>query len=533
MVTMNRPSLQNLVALENEPDDANSSDFSGYIALLKRRLWLLVLVPLLLAFCAYSVTSLPKATYDATATLLVSPTGGQNGAPPTDATTATLLTQTYSALVTAPPVLQGVVTDLHLHETPTELASLVTVAPEPSSAVIRISTKYSSPQVAADISNAIGAHFITFLTDLQKTGVSQSSQAIRDSVNKARSDRDNVSAQLAALRAGPNTPTPEEDAQIANLDSLRAQYQSTYSSLLDLQQRMDVAQLTTQNAVSLVVRALPPQGPVRSLRLIATAGALLAGFGATVVGIVLSEQVNPRVRSRKDVRNAADLPLLATVPRTHSRNTIEVIHEPRSSMSQAIYSIQTQIWLEARTNEATIITVTSPGSEEGASVIAANLAVAFAQAGQRVALVDGDLRHPSLWKPFKKDAKHPGLAELIAVPALAPQDVLANGPHDGLQLLLAGPVSVIPTERLIGERLESILADLRHRADVVIIGAPPLLTDSDTLLFAANADHVVVVTRANHTRMDALRTTLASIRAMRVNILGLVLYDADRDGSLA
>ncbi len=533
MVTMNRPSLLNAAAIENEPDDANPSDFTGYISLLKRRWWLLVLIPLVLAFSAYLLTSLPKATYDATATLLVSPTGGQSGTPSTDAPTTTLLAQTYSALVTAPSVLQGVIADLHLPETPAQLASLVTVAPEPSSAVIRISTKYRSPQDAADISNAIGTHFITFLMDLQKTGVNQSSQALRDSVNKARSDRDSVTAQLTALRASPNTPTPEEAAQIANLDSLREQYQSTYSSLLDLQQRMDVAQLTAQNAVSLAIRALPPQNPVRSLRLIATAGALLVGFGATVVGIVLAEQANPRVRLRNDVRHVADLPLLATVPRTHSRDTIEVMHEPRSSMSQAIYSIQTQIWLKARTNEATVITITSSGSGEGASVIAANLAVAFAQAGQRVVLVDGNLRRPSLWKIFKKDAKHPGLAELIAVPALAPQDVLANGPHDNLQLLLAGPVSVIPTERLIGERLENILADLRKRADVIIIDAPPLLTDSDTLLFAANADHAVVVMRTNHTRMDSLRMTLASIRAMRVNILGLVLYDANRDGSLA
>lgn len=531
MVTMNRTSLHNVAAMENEPDDASPSDFTGYIALLKRRWWLLILIPLLLAFSAYSLTSLSKATYDATATLLVSPTGGQNGASFNDATTATVLTQTYSALVTAPPVLQGVIADLHLPETPAQLASLVTVAPEPSSAVIRISTKYRSSQSAADISNAIGTHFIAFLADLQKTGLSQSSQALRDSVNKARGDRDSVSAELAALRASPNTPTPDEAARIATLDSLREQYQSAYSSLLDVQQRMDVTQLTAQNAVSLVVHAVPPQSPVRSLRLIATAGALLVGFGATVVGIVVVEQVNPRVRSRNDVRNVTDLPMLAAVPRTHGRDTIEVVHEPRSSMSQAIYSIQTQIWLEAKTNEATIITMTSAGSGEGASVIAANLAVAFAQAGQRVFLVDGNLRRPSHWKLFKKDAKHPGLAELIAVPALTPQDVLVNGPSDTLQLLLAGPVSIIPTERLIGERLDTVLADLRMRADVIIIDAPPLLTDSDTLLFTVNADHVVIVARANRTHMDSLRTTLARIRAMRTNILGLVLYDVDRDGS--
>lgn len=533
MVTMNRTSLQNVTHMESEADGVGTSDLTGYFTILKRRWWLLVLIPLMLALGAYSLTSLPKATYDATATLLVSPTGGQGGSTSTDVTAATLLSQTYSALVTSPPILQNVITALHLPETPTQLASLVSVTAEPASAVIRISTKYGSPQAAADISNAIGGQFIAFLTDLQKTGANQSSQALRDSVNKARSDRDNISAQLAALRAAPGTPTPEETTQIANLDSLRAQLEGTYSGLLDLQQRMDLAQFTTQNGVTLAVRAVPPQRPVRSIRLIATAGALLAGFGATIVGIVLSEQANPRARSRNDVQRVAEAPILATVPRAHRKDHVEVVDEPRSAMSEAIYAIQTQIWLEARANAATTITITSPGPGEGASVIAANLAVAFAQAGQRVALVDGNLRHPSLWRLFKKDAKHPGLAELIAVPTMEPRDVLTNGPHDGLHLLLAGPVSVIPTERLTGERLEQIVADLRSRADVIIIDAPPLRTDSDTLLFAVAADHAIVVARANHTRMDSLRTTLASIRAMNVRIFGLVLYDGDRNGSSA
>ena len=533
MVTMNRTSLHNVARMDSEADTAGTSDLTSYFTILKRRWWLLVLVPLLLALGAYSLTSLPKATYDATATLLVSPTGGQGGSTSSDVTAATLLSQTYGALVTSPPILQNVVTALHLPETPTQLASLVTVTAEPASAVIRISTKYDSPQVAADISNAIGNQFIAFLTDLQKTGASQSSQALRDSVNKARSDRDTVTAQLAALRAAPNTPTPEEATQIANLDSQRAQLESTYSGLLDLQQRMDLAQFTTQNAVTLAVRALPPQRPVRSIRLIATAGALLAGFGATIVGIVLSEQANPRVRSRNDVEQAAEAPILAAVPRTHRTDHIEVVYEPRSAMSEAIYAIQTQLWLEAKANAATTITITSPGAREGASVIAANLAVAFAQAGQRVVLVDGNLRTPSHWRLFEKDAKHPGLAELIAVPTMEPRDVLANGPHDDLHLLLAGPVSIIPTERLTGERLERIVSDLRRHADVIIIDAPPLRTDSDTLLFAVAADHAVVVARTNHTRMDSLRTTLASIEAMNVRIFGLVVYDGDRNGSSA
>ena len=200
-------------------------------------------------------------------------------------------------------------------------------------------------------------------------------------------------------------------------------------------------------------------------------------------------------------------------------------------MSEAIFALQTQIWIEAREDTATTVTLTSAGPGEGTSAMAANLATAFAQAGKRVVLIDGNLHAPSLWKLFEKDAKHPGLAELVALSTLAPRDVLADGPVPGLQLLLAGPVSVIPTERLTSERVERILDDLRAHADLVIIDAPPARADSNTLFFAMNADHTIIVARADRTRSEALRMTVASIRSVRAYLLGLVLCDVDRDGA--
>lgn len=533
MVTMNRPAVDNTAALESETDDATSADPISYLAPLKRRWWLLIIIPVLLALIAYEIASLRAPSYASTATLLVNPVTGLTGTPADDITAATLLTKTYSGFVTSPAILQRVASDLKLPETATQLESLVTATADPSSQVIRISTKYHSAQGAADITNAVADRFITFLAELPKAGGSQGSQALRDSIDKARTDRDNVSAQLASLRSASTIPTPEENARIANLDSLLQQYQSTYTSLLDLQQRLNLNQLTSQNNVSIAVRAIPPQHPTGSFQLLATAAAFLAGLGATVVGIILADQARPRVRSRKDVWRVVDLPILVTVPRTGRSGAIEVMHEPRSAMSEAMYALQTRLWIEARGNATTTVTITSAGAGEGASIIAANLATAFAQAGKRVVLIDGNLRAPSLWKLFKKDAKHPGLAELVAVPALEPRDALTNGAVSGLQLLLAGPVSVIHTERLTSERIEKILTDLRARADLVIIDAPPPLADSNTLLFAVHADHAIVVAHADRTRNDALRMTVASIRAVRASLLGLVLYDADRDGSSA
>ena len=299
MVTMNRNAVNyNTVEMaipENEMDSAASSDLSGYIAPLKRRWWLLIIIPVLLALIAYELASLRPSSYNATATLLVNPVAGATGTAADQITAATLLTKTYSGFVTSPAILQRVATDLKLPESPTQLESLVTAMADPSAQVIRISTKYSSAQGAANITNAVADRFLAFLAELPSGGASQSSQALRDSIDKARSDRDTVAAQIATLHASPNIPTAEDNAKLASLDSLLQQYQSTYTGLLDLQQRLSVSQLTSQNNVSIVLRATPPQGPTGSLKLLATAAALLAGFGATVVGVVLFEQANPRV----------------------------------------------------------------------------------------------------------------------------------------------------------------------------------------------------------------------------------------------
>jgi succinoglycan biosynthesis transport protein ExoP len=533
MVTMNRNAVENATSQESEMEGTGSSDLSGYIAPLKRRWWLLIAIPVLLALLAYELASFRPSSYNATATLLVNPVAGTTGTAADQITAATLLTKTYSGFVTSPVVLQRVASDLKLPETPTQLESMVTAIADPSAQVIRISTKYPTAQGAANITNDVADRFIAFLAELPAGGGTQASQALTDSINKARTDRDNAAAQLATLHASPNIPTPEDNARIASLDSLLQQYQSTYNGLLDLQQRLSLNQLTSQNNVSIIIRAPPPQHPAGSLQLLATAAAFLAGFGATVVGVVLAEQVSPRVRSRKDVWRVADIPVLVTVPRAGSKDAIDVIDAPRSAMSEAIYALQTQIWLEARGNAATTVTLTSAGTGEGSSVVAANLATAFAQAGKRVVLVDGNLRAPSLCRVFHEDPKHPGLAELVALPTFDLNEALADGPVPGLKLLLAGPVSVIPSERLTSERIERILADLRARADLVIIDAPPPLADSNTLLFTSSADHTVIVARAGRTHTNALRMTIASIRAVHASLLGLVLYDVDRDGASA
>ena len=166
MVTMNRSAAETTISQESDLDSAPASDLSGYIAPLRRRWWLLIIIPVVLALMAYELASLRPSSYNATATLLVNPVPGATGTAADQITAATLLTKTYSGFVTSPVILQRVATDLKLPEDPDPTGIDRDGNGRSSAQVIRISTKYSSAQGAADITNAVSDRFIAFLAEL-------------------------------------------------------------------------------------------------------------------------------------------------------------------------------------------------------------------------------------------------------------------------------------------------------------------------------------------------------------------------------
>ncbi len=523
---------------------------SEYVGLLKRHWWLLLLLPLLAALAVYGYILLKGPTYSATATLLVTPASAASGDFSNDANAANLLTRTYGELAKSPVILRRTLTDLRLTRTPTQLAASVTVLPQPATQIISISTKDRDPQLAADIANTIGDQLVVLLTGIQQTESSQSSQALQSSVDKARMDRDNVSAQLAALRGAPGMRTPDETIQIANLASLSDQYQSTYSSLLELQQRLILTQAAAQNRVAVVVRAEPSLRPVDNRLPLYLALALLGGLGLAATGSVILDRSNARVRSSADLRPLTDLPVLATIPRARSKRGSKQIAPPRSPMYEAIHLLRARIEFATNDRKGATIVLTSPQVMEGTSVVAANLAAAFAEAGTQVILIDAHLRGPRQHALFNKQESEPGLSDLLttlatddrAIPVGRPDasgssrvvhisaplslsDMLVCSPYPTLRLMLAGTSMHGPMELLTSARVAQALALVREEAEVIIIDAPPLLGVSDALFLAAEADHGVIVIEVGRTRPRVLESALTEIQATGVDVLGFVLLN--------
>ena len=503
-------------------DQVRTMSMAEYLAMLKRRWWLCILVPLLAVAAAYGASLLQEPLYTASATLFVNQAASSELGDTLDVYGASALTQTYSNLVLSRPVLERVIAKLSLSDTVSELASRMSAGAKPNTQIINISVEYPDPRLAADIANATGEEFVTWLADFQTVASRPSTSALQESIDRARADMDKALADLAALRSKPGTRTADEESQITNLERLIEQHQKTYGGLLELQQRLELAQLASQNRVSLVAPAEPPQGPSGLPSVVNLALALMLGSGLAGMGVVLLERTNERVRLPHHVEREIGLPVLTSLPRSRQHGRVEILVTPQSEYSDAIRLLRTRLYFATNGSGLGALVITSSEPNEGKSSTAANLSAALAQAGQRVVLIDANFRHPHQHEFWGGDPNQPGLISLLSRPVLQLEHLLVDGPIPGLQLLYAGSRSDGPVELMSNDHLKEVIARLKPLADVIVIDAPSLAT-SDALLVAAAGDHAIIVVGAGQTRPDSLRAALASIRATGVKVLGVVL----------
>ena len=524
--------------MEEDKDDRDAMSLAkrleGFAAAAKRRWWLLVLLPLLVAGAVYWLVDREPASYTASATVLVTQPSAVSTGQSSDASSGTLLAQSYAPLVTSPPVLGRVIADMQLGWTVQELADRVSVSAQPDSQFIVISTTTSDPQMAANIATATGQAFVSWLAEMQTATPRAGIAALQTRIDQAREDIQQTSSDLAALG---NSSDPAIQAQIANLGAELNRQQETYGNLLELQQRLELEELALRNQASLISRAALP-GPDRSLDPAYVAGAFVLGLGLAALGVVLLERARPRVRSPRDVRRAVQQPALAVIPRTHRAPVDVLLAAPRSPASQAVRSVSARLRFSAHNGRGLgTVVITSIGSDSnrdlGRTTLAANLGIALAQAGQRVVLVDGDLRRPRLHALVSRGEWTAGLSNLLEQPDGRIEGLLIAGLHPRLRVLLAGTSRRPPDELLACERLPLVMTELRSTSDVIIINAPPLLElTSDALLLAAVADRALVVVRADETHPQALEAGLRDLRRTGVEGCSVVLAGA-RQGVLA
>lgn len=280
---------------------------------------------------------------------------------------------------------------------------------------------------------------------------------------------------------------------------------------------------------TVVRQAAAPGQPVAPDQTLYLTVGVLAGLLLGIGVAVLVENLDTSVKTAADIAKVTELAVLATVVRDGSAAKDPIIRgDGRSSRGEAYRQLRTNIQFASVDETPRTIVVTSALAGEGKSSVAGNLAMTLSQVGQRVCLVDGDLRRPSVADYFGLVGEAGLTTVLIGRAQLA--DVL-QPVAPGLVAITSGTIPPNPSELLASERATELLRELEDQYDVVIIDAPPTLPVADAAVLANSADAVLFVARFGKTSKHQLEVAVRGLQQVNARILGVVLNMAPSKGA--
>ncbi len=504
---------------------------------LKRRAWLLALTVLVGAAIAlwYTLAQPPRYSAEATVSILSTNPAAE---PQVAVELANALAPTLVAYMQTQSFAAETILRTELSMTPFDLLDSVTVWHVPGTHLLRVRAGSQYPQQAERIANGVAETLIAITNDQaqQFSGIQAGPPpeqrdllaADRDDLAYYKDLAEELKVRLAEYRSQP--PSPSRDEGLASLADQLLSVQGTINSL-----RQSIAGLDTAGAarspyiVSLLDEAAVPLAPlprpfVRNL---------LAGLAISiVVGLILSlvpESLDYTIATPEELEDALGITALGAIAKIGGQDTeddpIERLvtrNYPRSPVAEAFRTLRTNIRFARPDRPRGSLLVTSSEPNEGKSLVAANLAVAFAQEGRRAIVIDADLRRPSLHRFFGL-ANRVGFTSLIMDESLSLEDALNDTDIPGLQVITSGPLPPNPLDMLASRRAEQLLTDVKQLCDTLILDSPPVLSVTDALLLAVHVDSALLVCGARSTRRDLVIRAYHTLRRSSVDIIGSVL----------
>ncbi len=342
--------------------------------------------------------------------------------------------------------------------------------------------------------------------------------------------------ELATLPPGPERDLLqiERDATEERLSSLRegilGELNAIEQEITEIQDAIDspTGGADILNSARVPSEPFYPQ-PKKDL-LVGMLVGLLIGLAAAFVW----EQLDDAVRGRADAdRATGGLPVAGVVPKVagwRNAGTPRLVtrDESRSAAAEAYRSLVTSLEFLATDGSQSVILVSSPGASEGKTTTVANLGLAFAEAGHRTVIVDGDLRRPRLHAFFDLSAAV-GLTTVLAGKIdIATAVARVDETHD-LFVVPAGPPAPNPAELLRSETTGEVVAKLRESYDIVLVDAPPVLPVTDALVLGRHADTVVLLAAADSTSRRKLTRAVEALRQVEAPLRALVLNGVGAD----
>lgn len=274
--------------------------------------------------------------------------------------------------------------------------------------------------------------------------------------------------------------------------------------------------------------AVPPEYPSYPNKRVIVAFVFIVAAALGVMLVFVVEHMDAGFRSVKQLERFTGLPAIAVLPKAAGGRAGPqglVLEKPNSAFSEAIRSLRTALLLSDVDHPPRSVLFTSSVPGEGKTTTALAVARASARAGQRVILVDTDLRHPSLHYAVGVP-NDSGLVSVLSGEARL-EDVIEIDPRSGMHFLTAGPPAPNPPDLLGSARMHQVLARLRDAYDLVILDTPPVLAVSDVLVLLRQTDKCVFIVRWGKTHRDAAVSALRQLLDGGGDLVGTALSHVD------
>jgi capsular exopolysaccharide synthesis family protein len=309
---------------------------------------------------------------------------------------------------------------------------------------------------------------------------------------------------------------------------LKLEVMSATQSLQTMQQNYDqvnLADAATLPDVKILDPAVEPKRPVGSLAPVLIALAFLGSLGAGVIGAVLLDKTDTRFRYPEQVSMDMGLTILGVVPRVsrengNGRNAPQVI--------EALRSIRLGVQNAYGTGPM-VLTITSPGSSDGKSFITSNLGLAFADAGLRTIVIDGDIRRGLLHRVLNAKRK-PGLIDHLSGNA-GREEIIQKTDFPQLSFIGCGQRTPNGPELLSSPAMAQLITSLRARFDVILVDSAPMAAGVDPYVLGTLTGNLLLVMRTGVTDRELAQAKIDLLDRLPVRVLGAVLNDVEAGGA--
>lgn len=512
--------------MEDSSSRVGISDLREYLGVIWRRKWLVILPVVIFTMATVAADSLlvtPK--YESTAELLQRRSGldkallgsdlfQQGSSPERDMATA-------AELVKSPQVTSAVIASIGERFGGRDPASMVSVSVISKSDILRITVTDTDAQLAADLANSFATAYVDWRRGVDQGVLKQARLPIELQISN----------------------TPPELQESAN-----------YRVLKDKLETLKMLESIQTGGMEVVKTATVAPSPVSpnpvKMGLLSFIASLAFGVGI----VFMAEHLDTKVRSTDEINKALQKPVLAAVPKINAstNRSLITIANPSGACSESFRLLKTNLSYIEPDREIKSIMITSAQQGEGKTTTVANLAVTMARAGQRVIILDGDMRRPMLHRYMKLD-NTVGLTNVIAgnctlresLQIIDAEDLaiswegemrdtaamsgFAAPSTNGVKPIYcatAGPLPPNPGELTSSEKFSSLIAEASQYADIVLVDAPPLGAVGDAASIASMVDGVVMIVRLGETSKKSLGFISHFIETVPTHVMGVVITDA-------